>query len=139
MWYCPKCKRGFTRENQRHACGIGDRSEVLRNRPESLVLLYATLEDFAKSLGKVEVVTRERYVLFRSSKIFTDIVVMKNALRVAIHLGRRIEHPIYFKIGADRKHITHVAKITTRIQFSALKPHLREAYEFSLSGDPKSA
>jgi predicted transport protein len=139
MWYCPKCKRGFTRKNQRHACGIGNRSEVPRNRPESLVLLYAALEDFAKSLGKVEIVTRERYVLFRSSKIFTDVVVMKDALRVAIHLGRKIEHPIYFKIGTDRKHVTHVAKITTRKQFSALKPHLREAYEFSLSQDRKSA
>jgi predicted transport protein len=139
MWYCPNCERGFTRKNQRHACGIGNRSEVLRNRPESLVLLYAALEDFAKSLGKVEIVTRERYVLFRSTKIFTDIVVMKDALRVAIHLGRQIEHPIYFKIGTDRKHITHVAKITTPAQFSALKPHLREAYEFSLSQDRKSA
>jgi Domain of unknown function (DUF5655) len=139
MWYCPNCERGFTRKNQRHACGIGNRSEVLRNRPESLVLLYAALEDFAKSLGKVEIVTRERYVLFRSTKIFTDIVVMKDALRVAIHLGRQIEHPIYFKIGTDRKHIPHVAKITTRAQFSALKPHLREAYEFSLSQDRKSA
>lgn len=139
MWYCPKCKRGFTRKNQRHACGIGNRSEVLRNRPESLVLLYAALEDFAKSLGKVEIVTRERYVLFRSSKIFTDVVVMKDALRVAIHLGRKIEHPIYFKIGTNRKHVTHVAKITTRKQFFALKPHLREAYEFSLSQDRESA
>lgn len=139
MWYCPKCKRGFTRENQRHACGIGERSEVLRNRPESLVLLYTAFEDFAKSLGQVEVVTRERYVLFRSSKIFTDLVVMKDALRVAIHLGRRIERPIYFKIGTDRNHITHVAKIATHAQFSALKPHLREAYEFSLSRDSKQA
>ena len=139
MWHCPKCKRGFTRANQRHACGIGERSEVLRNRPESLVLLYTALEEFAKSFGHVEVVTRERYVLFRSSKIFTDLVVMKDALRIAIHLGRRIEHPIYFKIGTDRKHVTHVAKITTREQFAALRPHLREAYEFSLSRDPKPA
>jgi len=46
-WSCPKCKRRFTRKNQRHACGTGDRLEVLRGRSESLVALYRALESFA--------------------------------------------------------------------------------------------
>src|SRR3954471_9088344 len=110
-WVCPKCKRGFTRKNQRHPCATGNRLEVLRGRPESLVRLYSSIESFAKTLGPVELVTRDRYVLFRSRRIFTDLVVMKDCLRVAIHLGRRVENPIFFKIGADRKHVTHVAKL----------------------------
>src|SRR5947207_1509275 len=65
MWSCPKCKRGFTRKNQRHACGTGNRLEVLRGRPDSLVALYSSLESFAKTLGPVELVARDRYVLFR--------------------------------------------------------------------------
>jgi hypothetical protein len=51
--------------NQRHACGTGDRDEVLRNRPDELVELYGELERYVKSLGPVEFVTRERYVLLR--------------------------------------------------------------------------
>jgi hypothetical protein len=36
----------------------------------------------------VEVVTRNRYALFRTTRIFADLTVMRDALRVAIHLGR---------------------------------------------------
>ena len=60
VWTCPKCKRRFTRANQRHACGTGDRAEVLRNRSPEIVGLYEALERFATSLGPVEFVTRER-------------------------------------------------------------------------------
>ena len=52
-WSCPKCKRRFTRKNQRHVCGTGEREDVLRNRPPELVELYGALETFAKSFGPV--------------------------------------------------------------------------------------
>jgi hypothetical protein len=133
MWSCPKCKRGFTRKNQRHACGTGNRLEVLRGRPDSLVALYSSLESFAKTLGPVEFVARDRYVLFRSSRIFADLVVMTDALRVAVHLGRRVADPIFFKIGADRKRVSHVAKLRDETSLSTLKPYLREAYAFSIA------
>ena len=92
MWTCPKCKRRFTRKNQRHACGTGNRADVLRNRPPEVVGLYAALEKFARSLGPVELVTRERYVLFRSNRIFADAVIMSDAVRLAIHLPRKAQH-----------------------------------------------
>ena len=111
MWSCPKCRRRFTRKNQRHACGTGNRLEVLRGRPDSLVALYFSLESFARTLGPVEFVARDRYVLLRSRRIFADVVVMTDALRVAVHLRRRVADPIFFKIGADRKHVSHVASL----------------------------
>jgi predicted transport protein len=132
-WRCPKCKRSFTRENQRHACGVGNRADVLRNRPESLVRLYASVEAYAKSLGSIELVTRERYVLFRTLRIFADLVVMSDALRLAIHLGRQVERPVFFKIVSDRGKVTHVAKLKTDKDFTSVKPLLKEAYEFSLA------
>lgn len=132
-WTCPTCKRRFTRTNQRHRCGTGDRAEVLRNRPSEIVDLYTALETFAKSLGPVEFVTRERYVLLRSNRIFADAVLMSDALRLAIHLPRRIEHRLFIKIGSDRKHVTHVARLRTLDEFKAMKPLLREAYEHSLT------
>src|SRR6266446_9694278 len=110
-WVCPKCKRTFARKNQRHRCGTGDRSEVLRGRPDFVVALYHSLEAFARTLGPVEFVTRERYVLLRSRRIFADLVLMTDALRVAVHLGRRVRSPFFFKIAADRKHVSHVAKL----------------------------
>src|SRR6266498_4964215 len=133
MWSCPKCKRRFTRKNQRHACGTGSRLEVLRGRPDSLVALYSSLESFAKTRGPVEVVARDRYVLFRSRRIFADLVVMTDALRVAVHLGRWVADPIFFKIAADRKRVSHVAKLQDETSLSTLKPYLREAYEFSIA------
>ena len=132
-WTCPTCKRRFTRTNQRHACGTGDRAEVLRNRPSEIVDLYDALETFAKSLGSVEFVTRERYVLLRSNRIFADVVMMSDALRLAIHLSRKVDHRLFIKIGSDRKQVTHVAKLHNMEEFEAMKPFLREAYEYSIS------
>src|SRR5207248_681345 len=57
------------------------------------------------------IAARKRYVLFRSTRIFADFVVMTNALRAAIHLGREVEHPIFFKVGTDRKKVTHLAML----------------------------
>jgi hypothetical protein len=132
IWRCPDCDRAFTRENQRHACGTGRRGDVLRNRSEAVVRLYAAIEAFAASLGPLELVTRDRYVLLRSMRIFADLVIMTDAVRVAIHLGRRIDDPMFIKIVSDKRHTTHVAKIRTEPELETLKPHLREAYGFSL-------
>jgi predicted transport protein len=133
MWTCPECGRQFTRKNQRHACGTGDRADVLRNRPPEVVELYAALEEFAKSLGPVEFVTRDRYVLLRSHRIFADAVIMSDALRLAIHLPRKAEHELFIKVGSDRRHVTHVAKLRAMEELEAMKPFLREAYEHSAS------
>jgi Domain of unknown function (DUF5655) len=132
-WTCPKCKRRFTRRNQRHACGTGDRSDVLRKRPPEVVELYAALETFAKSLRPVEFVTRERYVLLRSNRIFADLIIMSDALRIAIHLSRKVENKLFVKVGSDRRQVTHVAKLHDMEELEAMKPFLREAYEYSIS------
>ncbi len=133
MWKCPKCNREFTRKNQRHACGTGDREHVLRNRPDSVVEIYNAIEDFVMSLGTVEVVARERYVLFRSTRIFTDLSIMKDAVRVAIHIGRKVDDPIFIKTVGDGKKVTHVAKLRDLNEVEVIKPFLEEAYHFSLS------
>jgi hypothetical protein len=132
MWTCPKCKRSFTRRNQRHACGTGDRGDVIRNRPQAIVDLYASIESFAKSLGPIELVTRDRYVLLRSVRIFADLVIMADAVRMAVHLGRKVDAPIFFKVGNDRRLVTHVAKLKTKEEFEQMKPFLKEAYRFSM-------
>jgi hypothetical protein len=132
-WACPKCKRRFTRTNQRHACGTGDRAEVLRNRPPEVVDLYAALETFAKSLGPVEFVTRERYVLLRSNRIFADCTIMSDALRLAIHLSRKVQSNLFIKVASDRKQVTHVAILRDTQELETMKPFLREAYEWSIS------
>ena len=131
-WRCPRCRRSFTQVNQRHACGTGDRQQVLRNRPESLVRLYGLVEAFASSLGPIEIVARERYVLFRSVRIFADLVIMTDAVRVAVHLRRRVDDPLFFKVVSEDKKVTHVAKLQTNAAFGKLKPYLKEAYASSL-------
>lgn len=133
MWSCPQCQRSFTRENQRHACGTGDLASVLRNRPAALVKLYESIETHAKSLGPIEVVARERYVLLRTQRIFADLVMMSDAVRIAIHLHRQADDPIFFKVVADHRHITHVAKLRTPKDWATAKPYLTEAHQSSLT------
>lgn len=132
-WVCPKCHRQFTRTNQRHACGTGDRAEVLRNRPPEVVAVYAALEKFVKTLGPVEFVTRDRYVLMRTTRIFTDLQIMTDAVRVAIHLPTRVAHKAFIKIAADRKQVTHVAKLRTIEELEEMMPFIRQAYAWSIA------
>ncbi len=132
-WTCPKCNRRFTRANQRHACGTGAGENVLRGRSAELVGLYAVIEAFVASLGDVELVTRDRYVLMRSNRIFADLVVMRDALRLAIHLPREVSGPLFVKVVADRRHVTHVAMLRIPGEFETLKPLLAEAYAFSIA------
>ncbi|WP_232848426.1 DUF5655 domain-containing protein [Bowmanella yangjiangensis] len=133
MWQCPACDREFTRINQRHTCGTGSRDEVIRNRPQSVVEVYHAIEAFAKQLGKIEIVARDRYVLFRSSRIFVDLSIMKVAVRVAIHLGRTVENPLFIKVVDDGNQVTHVAKISNLDELKHIQPLIEEAYRFSVS------
>jgi len=131
-WTCPTCDRSFTRVNQRHACGTSDGRDVLRGRPASVIRTCAAIEAFAKALGPIEIVARERYVLLRSVRIFADLVIMADAVRVAIHLRRRVEDPRFFKLVEDRKRVTHVAKLASERDVDAIKSYLEEAYDASL-------
>lgn len=71
-------------------------------------------------------------MLFRSTRIFADLVVMTDAIRIAVHLSRRVDDPLFFKVGGSGKRITHVAKLKTLTDVQAIQPFLKEAYEFSL-------
>ena len=98
-WTCSRCDRRFRQVNQRHACGVGSRSVLLKNRPPALVELYGELEATVTGFGAVEVVTHDRYALFRTTRIFTDLTVMRDALRVVLHLGRTVSAPYFIKVG----------------------------------------
>jgi predicted transport protein len=132
-WTCPKCHRAFIQVNQRHACGTGSREEVLRNRPAVLVHIYELIEAHAKTLGPIEIVTRQRYALFRSVRIFADLTVMTSCLRLVIHLRRRVADPAFSKIVTGEKMaVSHVAKLTTPDGWEAVKSYFEEAYRVSL-------
>ncbi|MFQ5605796.1 MAG: DUF5655 domain-containing protein [bacterium] len=133
LWICPKCHRAFRQVNQRHACGTGDKSNLLRGRSEELVQLYRVLEHAVRECDGVEIVYRDRYVLFRTSRIFADLVMMKDALRLAVHLKRAVQEPLFFKeVKGERGQISYVAKIRCREEWQRVKPYLMEAYRISI-------
>jgi hypothetical protein len=132
-WSCPECHRVFTQINQRHACGTGSREELLRNRSEGLVHIFELIEAYAKSLGPIEIVTRQRYALFRSVRIFADLTVMTSCVRLVIHLRRRVSAPAFSKIVAGEKTaVSHVAKLTTHDEWEAVKSYFEEACRISI-------
>ena len=78
---------------------MGSAATLLKNRSPGLAKLYRKLETTLRGFGDVEVVTRKRYALFRTTRIFADLTVMQDALRVVIHLGRKASLPCFIKIG----------------------------------------
>ena len=132
-WVCPRCDRRFRQVNQRHACGVGSAATLLKNRPPPLADLYRKLETTVKGFGGVEVVTRDRYALFRTTRIFADLTVMRDALRVVIHLGRKTSSPCFIKIGQVNKRVSHVALVRTAEDLRTIIPFLREAFDLAVS------
>jgi predicted transport protein len=129
-WKCPRCGRSFRAVNQRHSCGVGSREELLRNKPAALVTLYTALEQALAGYDDVEIVTKDRYALFRTTRIFADLVFMRDALRLAVHLKRSASQPMFFKVVAGRKgQVTHVTRLRTAAELRAVLPYMKEAYE----------
>ncbi len=128
-WKCPSCKRSFRQVNQRHSCGVGSRESLLRNKAPFLVELYVSLEKVLKSYGSVEIVSKDRYALFRTTRIFADLVFTRDALRLAIHLKEERHHPLFFKVArGESSRVGHVAKLHDAAELSAIEPYLKEAY-----------
>ncbi len=137
LWTCPKCKRTFRQVNQRHSCGVGDKSSLLHGRSVALARLYDELEKVVLACDGVEIVYRNKYALFRTSRIFADLVMMKDALRLAIHLKREVALPIFFKVAkGDSGQVAHVAKIRSDEELRSILPYLVEAHRISANELP---
>jgi predicted transport protein len=133
-WTCPRCGRTFRQVKQRHACGIGDAASLLKDRPAALVALYRRLESAVRAFGDgVEVVTRDRYALFRTTRIFADLTVMRDALRLVIHLEREAGGSHFIKVGRSGKRVSHVVLLRTAADLRPMLPLLREAFDIALS------
>ena len=104
---------------------------MLRDRPQSLADLYQKLESAVRSFGEVEVVTRDRYALFRTTRIFADLTVTRDALRVVVHLSHQVNDPCFVKAGPAGKRVSHVAFVATQRGLRAILPYLREAYDLA--------
>lgn len=112
---------------------MGSPDTLLKNRPPELADLYRKLEATIKGFGGVEVVTRNRYALFRTTRIFADLTVMRDALRVVIHLGRKASASCFIKAGQGDNRVSHVAQVRTSEDLRAIASFLREAFDLAAS------
>jgi predicted transport protein len=106
---------------------------LLKGRPPALTDLYRKLETTVKSFGEVEVVTRDRYALFRTTRIFADLTVTRDALRVVVHLGRKVSAPHFVKSGPAGNSVSHVALVRTAKDLRTVMPFVREASDLAVS------
>ena len=79
----------------------------------------------------VEIVYRDKVARFRTSRIFADLVMMKDALRLAVHLKREVKEPLFFKVLKDRGRVSHVAMIRSD-ELRLVLPYLFEAHRVSV-------
>ena len=135
-WVCTRCHRTFRQVNQRHACGVGNAATLLKGRPPALSDLYRKLETAVTGFGEVEVVTRDRYALFRTTRIFADLTVTRDALRVVVHLGRRVSAPYFIKSGPSGSRVSHVVLVQTAEDLQTIIPFLREAFDLAAGEEP---
>jgi len=117
---------------------VGSRQALLKGKPAPLVKLYLALEKSLKAWGGVEIVPRGRYALFRTTRIFADLVFMRGALRLAILLDREVKDPLFFKMQRVSAHrVAHVAKVRGPAELRAVRSCRKEAYRFARSEQSK--
>ena len=112
---------------------MGSADTLLKGRSPELADLYRKLETTVRRFGDVEVVTRDRYALFRTTRIFADLTVTRDALRVVVHLGRKVSAPYFVKVGPSGKRVSHVAFVRTAEELRTVLPFLREAFDLATS------
>ena len=95
-------------------------------------MLYGSLEDTVRGFGEVEIVTRERYALFRTTRILADLTVMRDALRLVVHLNREVRVPCFVKVqrGSPNR-VAHVALLRTASELRTVVRYLEEAYRLA--------
>ena len=93
-----------------------------------------------RDFGRVEVIARNRYALFRTTRIFADLTVTRDALRIVVHLARRKTAPIFVKDGVAEgsKRVSHVAFIRCAEDLNALLPFLGEAFDLAGAEDRRA-
>ena len=67
-------------------------------------------------------VTRDRYALFRTTRIFPDLTV-RDALRVVVHLGRKVSAAYFIKTGPSGN---RVMLVRTAEDLRTMMPFLGE-------------
>jgi hypothetical protein len=109
---------------------------MLRGKPLPLVKVYLALEGDLAKWGPHETFSGGRYALFRTSRGFADLVFMRDGLRLALYLGRRVATPCFFKVGkVSANRVIHVAMMRTLTDWRTVRPYLKEAYLLALPGD----
>ena len=81
----------------------------------------------------MDVVTRDRYALFRATRIFKDLTVMRDVLRVVIHLNRKASAPCFIKVGRSGSRTSHVALVRIPEDLRTIVPFLCEAFDLAVS------
>jgi hypothetical protein len=77
-------------------------------------------------------VTRDRYALFRTTRIFADLTVTRDALRVVVHLARKVLAPHFVKSGPSGSRVAHVTFLRTAAELRTVMPFLREAFDLAV-------
>jgi hypothetical protein len=80
-----------------------------------------------------EAITRNRYALFRTTRIFAELTVTRDALRVVVHLGRKASAPCFVKIVQGDNRVSHVAVVWTAEDLRTIIPFLLEAFDLAVS------
>jgi hypothetical protein len=57
---------------------------------------------------------------------------MTDGVRIALHVERPLQDPVFFKVVSDGRKVTHVAKLRCPADVERIAGYLAQAYAFSL-------
>ncbi len=104
-WKCPKCKRGFAKENQSHSCRIYPLENHFKNKEHAKELFNVLIEMMRKDVGKFIIDSPECCIHLVRNTTFAAVYALKDRIRLHFVLDYKkkingAKEP--FKMSANR-------------------------------------
>jgi hypothetical protein len=98
LWRCPRCGRHFANRSQWHACGDWTVDEHFADKPPHLRELFDAFLAMVEKNGPVRVHPAKTRIAFIARMSFAGATPLRDRLRAALLLPRRVEIPRFVKI-----------------------------------------
>lgn len=98
LWTCPRCGHRFVSANMAHSCSNYDLDTAFVRAAPNVRASFDHFVELIERCGPVEVIAQKTRITIMVKVRFAGATVLRDRLRIAFALGRRVEHQRLVKV-----------------------------------------
>lgn len=100
LWACPRCGHRFTSANMSHSCSRYTLDDAFARALPNVRACFDRYVELIERCGPIVVIPQKTRIAIMVQARFAGATVLRDRLRIAFALGRRIEHPLLVRVDA---------------------------------------